>query len=396
MRPETKRHKIVFLLPHPQTLDFRRKFFVPQFLKEGFDAEYWDVGAILGYDMEFTRDLHVDGLEYVEIPSLKELAARLRREERASTVYVLQITRAFDSFFIYFLLSRFKKQTVTLARGYLPSVPRSERTLQHYLRGLRSVDQIKRWMSRALYSLLNKLLPIRKYDVAFVAGRVAKQVNAGDAIKLVRIHHADVDAAYRDERISVELPERYCVFVDDYLPFHPDFGGAGEDTVNAAAYYSALNDFFRLVEVRFGAAVIIAAHPKAIYASNPFEGRMILWNETNALVKKAEVVFAHASTAVSFAVIHKKELCLIFNEEIKRTHPTLYAQMLETVEILGCPIINFETSRNIDDLAVARVDEKRYERYYADYLSNDVHNMDSFRVIAHELCRLSDERFRLE
>lgn len=387
MKPRNGRAKIVYVFPHPPTTDFRKKFFSTQ-LQEEFETEYWDVGPLLGYNMKFIFDLNEDGLKYIKITGLRQLNSRLKNENRLNTVYVLQITRALDSFPLYFLLSCYKLKTTTLARGYLPSLSRSERTYRHYLHGLANLEQIKRWASHAMYILVNKFLPIRKYEVAFVAGRVAEQINLPNAIKMVRIHHADVDTAIHDKPCTIELPDRYCVFVDDYLPYHPDFGIGGSKTVNAAMYYSGLNEFFDKVESKFGTTVIIAAHPKAVYDPSPFEGRKVLMNETNALVKDALVVFAHASTAVSFAVFHKKPLCLIFNDEIKLKHPALYASMLSSTKTLGCPMINFEKD-NIPEFSSFEIDSGKYDGYYTDFLSNDISTLTSFSILEDELRRLA-------
>lgn len=384
MTPDRLHPKVVFMFPYPPTLDFRRKFFVPQLLREGFETEYWDLGAVLGYDMRFTYDLKADGLEYVKIAGLKDLSVRLERSSTLATVFVIQITRALDSFPIYFLLTRFKKKTVILARGYLPSVSRSERTMRHYLRGMSNATQIKRWASFAIYLALNKLLPIKKYDAAFTAGRVAEELNAPDTMRLLPIHHPDVDTALQAAHCAIELPINYCVFIDDYLPHHPDFDIAGDNTIDPVAYYTALNLFFDRIEEQLKTKVVIAAHPKACYEPSPFNGRIVGIDDTEALVRNADLVLAHASTAISFAVFHKKPICLITSEEIERTHPSLHAQMCKTAEILGSPILNFEKTASALGIG-AQPNIERYKCYYTEYLSNAPNLSDSFPVVATEL-----------
>jgi hypothetical protein len=380
--------KVVFMLPYPPPLDFRRKFFVQQLLQEGFETEYWDLGAVLGYDMKFTYDLKADGLVYVKIAGLKDLSEMLERSSTSGTVFVMQITRALASFPIYFLLTRFKKKTVTLARGYLPSVSRSERTVHYYLRGVRNAVQIKRWVSRAIYLVLNKLFPIKYYDVAFTAGRVAEKLNAPHSLRLLPVHHPDVDVALEKSPCVIDLPINYCVFVDDYLPHHPDFGIEGGDTLDPVAYYASLNTFFDKIEAQLKTKVVIAAHPKACYEPSPFKGRFVGVNDTEVLVRNADLVLAHASTAISFAVFHKKTIILMTSGAIERTHPAIHAQMLKTAEILGCPILDFEKIESILNVGTKPNIEK-YEFYNAEYLSNATNLNCSFQVIAAEFNSLT-------
>lgn len=387
MRQHSVGLKVVFVLPYPPPQDFRRKFFVEQLIGKGLETEYWNVGPALGHPGNVAYDGAHGGLQYVAIRRLRELAVRLKQEDHRRTIFVPQITRAIDSFPLYFLLSRSGCKTVMLARGYLPSIARADRTLRYYLRLLQHKDEIKLRVWFATFLLLTRLVRLKKYDIVFVAGRIAEQINLPDAVRLSRIHHQDVDAALADEPSAVEVPEDYCVFIDDYLPHHPDFCITGSPTVDAAKYYVALNRFFDRIEQRLGTAVVVAAHPRAVYAANPFEGRLVVAGETNALVKNARIAFAHMSTAVSFAVLHRKKLCLIHSADIRRVHPIGYLQMLKTAEILGCPLLDFETWPG-DELPVQELEVARYEQYRVEFLSHDVRGLSSFDVVATELMDL--------
>jgi hypothetical protein len=385
--------KIIFILPLPPTIDFHRKFFVKKFQDDNFSTEYWDVGSILGYDMKFTCE--IDGISYNKIASVKELKFRLKCENYSSTVFVLQVTRSLQSLPIYYLLSRLNKKTVIFARGYLPSFGRLEKSSLYYLRMLLDPNNIKHLFFSRAYLFINRVLKIiKKYDVAFVAGNIGEKINYADAIRIARIHHSDIDTAVADDQrsLNLNLPDNYSVFIDEYLPYHPDFTSTGKSTINAAAYYASLNNYFDMIEKKCETTIVIAAHPKAIYETNPFNERAIVFNETNNLVKNARIILTHASTAISFAVIHEKLLCLIYNDEIRKNHPPLYNQMLKTADILGCPIFNFEVDIH-SDLANIGVDKIKYKHYYADFLSNADGSRDSFQIVCDEINLLLDRPY---
>lgn len=376
--------KIIYVFPHPPTIDFSKKFFTTQ-LQEEFDTEYWDVGPMLGYNMKFIFDLNDKQLKLKKISGLFQLYKNLKEQDRQTTIFVIQITKMLNSLFFYYIFSVLKLKTVTLARGYLPTISRSERSLSQYLRGLLRLHQLKIWLFHILYIGITKLVPIRNYEIAFVAGRLAGKINLPQANMLVDIHHSDIDMSIADKPCNNVLPEKYCVFVDDYLPHHPDFAITGSKTISPDSYYESMNRFFTKIESVSGMPVVVAAHPKAVYDSNPFDGRLVIFNETNALIKRSSLVLAHASTAISFVVFHEKPLMLICNDQIRVTHPSLYNSMVGTSNILQCSLIDIDV---FVDLSAFKVDTKRYNQYMLEYLTQVDVAMESFSILRIYLCNL--------
>jgi hypothetical protein len=372
-------HKVIYVFPHPPTIDFSKKFFTKQLQKE-YETEYWDIGPMLGYNMKFTYDLNDERLKLRKISGLFELYKNLERQNKQTTVFVIQITRMLNSLFFYYIFSALKLKTITLARGYLPNLTRSQRSLTHYLRRLLKPHQLKIWLWHIAYISITKLIPIRNYDLAFVAGKLAEKINLPQANKLVEVHHSDIDISINDEPCYDELPENFCVFLDDFLPFHPDFAITGSATVKAEEYYESVNRFFSMVESSTGLQVVIAAHPKALYEQNPFLGRLIVFNKTNALIKKSSLVLAHASTAVSFVVFHKKPLLLVSNNEIRKTHPVLFNSMVGTSNVLGCSLVDMD-SHIFVDVTNFKVDAERYNQYMLEYLTQINVNVESFPIL---------------
>ncbi len=78
-----------------------------------------------------------------------------------------------------------------------------------------------------------------------------------------------------------------------------------------------INKFFGFIEELMGIRVVIAAHPKYTEEDNVYSGRSFL-KDTEQLIKYSSGVFLHYSSAVSFAVIHKKPVCFISADEIKQ------------------------------------------------------------------------------
>lgn len=113
--------KIIYVFPHPPTIDFSKKFFTKQ-LQEKYETEYWDIGPMLGYNMKFKYDLSDEHLKIREISGLFQLYTNLKRQNKQTTVFVIQITKMLNSLFFYYLFTALKLKTITLARGYLPNL----------------------------------------------------------------------------------------------------------------------------------------------------------------------------------------------------------------------------------------------------------------------------------
>ncbi len=329
-----------------------------------------------------------NGLAYTRISGLREFGQRLKHED-GGTVFVAQVTRSLPSFSIYVALGWFRKKTVFFGRGYLPSFTRSDKTLLDYVRQLVRTKNRLAWLTTLASSAVYKLLPVvGKYDVAFVAGTTAERIHAVDAVRISRIDHFDVDCAMVDAPPAPGLPERYAVFIDEFLPYHEDMDTFGTNPVNANDYFGSLNRFFGYFEGQHGITVVIAAHPKASYDRNPYGGRAIFYDATNALIKGAALVFAHISTAMAFAIIHQRPLCLIYCDQQKLTHPNQYDPMVQTAAVLGCPLLDIQDNRQAD-LVEFRVDRDKYQTYYAEYLSaRDAGGRRSAEVVIDEIKHL--------
>lgn len=378
--------RIVFMIPHPPAVDFARKFFVPELKAAGFEVCLWNVGPLM--DLDLSVEANVEGMHYTRITSLSGLRANISQADAPTTVFVPQITRSGRSFSVYFVLSLAKVKTAFFGRGYLPFISQPRKQGRFFLNKLRRARNFGLLLRFVWESVLSRLLPVVKvYDVAFTAGRIAERLHANDAATLAPIHHFDIDQM-RSDTAPAEVSNRYAVFLDDYLPFHPDFNIGNIGHIEAAPYYKTLNDYFSCAEQTLGLHIVIAAHPKAQYASNPFGGRDIVFGKTQRLVRDAALVFAHGSTAISFAVMYEKPLCLLVSEAIRTVHFPEYNQMLKTVELLGCPLQDIEHDRAPESLVVAVAHDK-YREFYREFLSNTDDPRSSAEIVVAGIAALS-------
>lgn len=116
---------------------------------------------------------------------------------------------------------------------------------------------------------------------------------------------------------DIPYSKPFVTFLDQYLCKHSDYEKRGIlKVIDEEKYLNELNCFFDFIEDRYKCPVIIAAHPKAEYIGNEFNGRRIILGSTNELVKNAEFVIGHFSTAFSFVALHRKPYMIIYNDDM--------------------------------------------------------------------------------
>jgi hypothetical protein len=139
--------------------------------------------------------------------------------------------------------------------------------------------------------------------------------------KIIYTHSLDFDRYLRSKNkpkpVSIHN-EKYFVHIANSPWFDRDYVFSGYNAkISRSQYMNIINKFFGFIEELMGIRVVIAAHPKYTEEDNVYSGRSFL-KDTEQLIKYSSGVFLHFSTALSFAVIHKKPVCFISADEIKQ------------------------------------------------------------------------------
>ncbi len=183
----------------------------------------------------------------------------------------------------------------------------------------RGFAQLKRFrMQEVGASVLSRIpfkalgLPQARYFVFNgIASRAANQMVGPDTIR-IEAHAHDYDLALQ---AIGEAPAVFdqAVFLDQDLPFHPDFAAAGHRPLESTRYFAELNAAFDRIESELGLKIVVAAHPRA----NPertrrsYGGRRVVFGETARTVAESRLVLTHYSRSSNFAVLLEKPLMLL-------------------------------------------------------------------------------------
>ena len=212
--------------------------------------------------------------------------------------------------------------------------------------------------------LLKKAAYVKNFDIVFAAGAKAASIH-GTASALEKINYFDYDnyLALGGGTASV-VPGRYAVFLDDNLIHDPDFKIIKSRTLEAERYCSLMNYFFERLEKKFNLAVVIAAHPKSDYRTNPFGGRQIFRNLTNELSKDCVFAVTHFSTSVTYPILYKKPVIFAYADEMKAF--PYFAFIEAFAKALGREPVNINDP--MQDMQP--VDESLYGAYRYEYLTS--------------------------
>ena len=209
------------------------------------------------------------------------------------------------------------------------------------------------------------------YDYIFCIGR---EGIISDNVKNKKTQHIfanSLDYEINKKYFKKIKKENFMLFLDQYLPYHnayvhreiPPF-------VTPEKYYKSLNIFFEFLEKNFKTRVIVSAHPRSNYKNleNLFSNREIInYKRTNEFVSRSLAVINYSSTALSFAVIHKKPIIFYTSNEINNSHDAYYVNFLSNQ--LGSTVCNIDNTFSLKkNKNLLKINKYKYKDYLNKYI----------------------------
>jgi hypothetical protein len=338
----------------------------------GLKVEYWDVSSLFFKTIPGVEDSSFL-TKTIKFNTYKEIEEQLKSERSLDKCLFISIM-SFDQLIIklYKLLTKYNCNLGVFGRNVLPFGANTNMSILDYLKKI----NIKRISNFIKFKLLLKYLKngkIKKYDYVFLAGNYGwrgigriNQTDINNSIK-ININSDDYDACTMLSN-KIESTNKYILFLDEYLPLHPDTILLGIKTIRPNDYYPELNKYLDFVEKKYGLLVIIAAHPKALkyHDKNYFNGRQVLFNQTAELTKDALFVIAHDSTSVNYPIYFNKKIHFITSNNIMNDIAEVHWNTLNFAKYLGC---NYQYFDNYNDEfnIVEELPISNYEQFKLDF-----------------------------
>lgn len=369
-------NKVVYIGYQPLTDKVMEDFYFQNLKEKGIVVEYWDLSEIY-FKGVFNNKLNDEFI--FKINSFSTLEDLIKRQDILNTLFLSTITFEYRVLSLYRILSKYKCKTSFFARGALP-FPTATSGVGNFILKLQKAADINLLFGFAKNKyayFLKKNGIVKPHALVFRAGEKGIQtIGVGNDIeneksKIIDVNSFDYDKYVKTKNSENLVINKYCVFLDEYFPFHPDFEMLKIRTIEANEYYDNLNRFFDLLENKFNLKVVIAAHPKAdkYREKDFFNKRKVFFNKSAELTRNSEFVVAHCSTSISFAVLNKKPILTLTSNAIKEVMPSYFNFITYFSKILDTHLINMDESVSTE-IILPEPNLIKYSKYAYTYLTS--------------------------
>lgn len=353
-----KYSKVIIISSHEFDSRINTLFRVEQLAREGINIEYWNVAAITYHETIRAID---NNITTISITDKSDFTTKVQGNIGTRVLYIVYMNYGIITYSCYRILSRFKTDILYCINGVLPKANfKRYRTYSPK----RIISGLKNRL--AYLALKTPLISAVKYELVTCrnAGRAYKTNSRTISLSF---NSTDYEESLNPCVCSIKEP--YILFIDQYLPLHPDNKIFGEKGLDVELYYSQMNQLFDRLENLYNCKVIIAAHPASLsYAdNNPFGNRQLITGRTNELVKGCQFVVAHFSTAIYFAVIYHKPLLIVSSNDIKHNMSRAHFYCELFAKELRSSFIMLE---NLGNFKLEVVNEKAYKSFLINYITN--------------------------
>lgn len=352
------------------------RFGVYEFEKNNFSVEIWILAKIFLPDRE-TKYLYEENANTQNIKVFHNKAEykNAMRYLDKKTIVISYIPYAISCYFIYRALTKYR---VTYMLNSCCHVPSSEGSRQvydswwHFISAKLQGKFFLRCMEWVFRKMPGYLIGIRPANAALLGGIKTWGVHRPVGHRTLRwyLHEDDYERFLKENKTPCQVDESLCVFLDSYIPYHPDMSFMGASgSIDPQKYYRKLCCFFDYLEQTYHYHVVIAAHPRSRYHEHPdcFGGREVIKGKTVSLVRASGLVLGDASASTSFAVLYKKPIIFLMMDMLK-PHK-IYENSKKFAVALGTEILNLDNDFSHFDLtSKLHINRNAYKNYLENYI----------------------------
>jgi hypothetical protein len=379
--------KVIYVSWIPLTEKVSRDWFIDYLISKEIAVEFWDVSYFFRGELNQAGTLSPSYSHTFK--SYNEVKTKLKSKENSDALFVMLISYDGRRAFFYRLFSKYSCRMLYIRWGVMPVtyIAKHHKILSRLDNPFKLIADIFYIIKAKFYQ---KLKLVKPFEIVFAAGQSCMSDNY--CTKMVPINLCDFDnhKILINSRLGRLVKEKYAVYLDTFLPFQSDLKVDNRPVVTPDLFYSSLNHFFQLIEKKYKVKVVIAAHPKSDYKTDVFNGRQILYGHTPRLVKDSEYVITEMSTAVSYAVINRKPLFFIYNDEMNVIYKDSVVHEIKSIaKSLGEPVYNSDSIKECSQIKDPKINKDLYNLFKYLYLTSpDAESHDSNKIFLSEIKKL--------
>ena len=233
------------------------------------------------------------------------------------------------------------------------------------------IDFLKKLISKLNYLTIKKN-NIFKYEILINTG-IMSDIYAN---KKIYSYSLDYLNYLKSSNLSKYKGKKYILFIDQNYPSHPGQKYRKKSkNINEEKYYKELKIFLNYMKKKFKTKILISAHPtnKSNYLKSKLNFCVSKGNTIN-LVKNASIVVTFTSTSVSFAVLYKKPIIFLTNEDINRSYDAFLPNSMSRSTNSICINISNDKYKKINIKNLIKVDKEKYNNYLNSYIKHPKSN----------------------
>ncbi len=372
--------RIVFLVQNTFTQRDEDRFGIKTIQKNGIEVEVWDVRNCIHHNVSSQKNEYSPSFLKV-FKTKKDLKILLNRLD-PHDIAIVNLDYGYRYHFIYRIFLQKNVKFGFIRLEIIPTKILQPRfttpVISNFFQKLVNVfKNPKAFLDRQYCRISPEKLGLKPADFIFVSGKHSLEINninrflvSKEKTKIILGHALDYDVFLSRKELQSSSGEKsYAVFIDGYIPFHPDvlyvYDRSPYDPIE---YYAKLTRFFDYFEQKTSLPVVIAAHPKADYDNNPFTygNRKIIKGKTVELIAQSKAVLSHYSTSLNFACLYQKPILFLSLRMFENTglhkNIEIFAKSLEKTPLL----IDGHVQPNVlEELQVSPI---LYEQYRENFI----------------------------
>lgn len=292
---------------------------------------------------------------------------------------------SYQSLLLFNTLVRRNVQIVVLDSGPFPAplVPSGSFSRRKYIRRFLSA-------SKLLRHILLKILPNQSPYLALVSGSEwKKNPRFSLARNIVESHSFDyeriLELSTQSSSSSCIPPQPYAVYLDEKIAYHEDNVELSlPNPATPSSFYPTLCRYLETLQNHYGIRIVVASYPSSKLEPTKYLPFQHFSYFTPELVRHSCLVLAHASTAISFAVVWRKPIYFLTSNELLSSWYQPWIDAPRT--LLNAPLINVDSPHF--PVAPFSIDIKAYSQYQESFIKSDTSpNTSLWKTLADSIPR---------
>ena len=391
--------RIVLIILYPLNL---RRFDLERleikFLQKIFYLEIHEFHNLLNpnfvnaYKLEIVKNKKI--FSFNSIKCWKKHILLLKKNHNKIIVLNLLMKDKFNRIFISLILKQLKIPRIDINVQGLPLLNDINKNLfkKYYNRIKNITNKSSIYFAVITYKIkvINFLIKLLDLGPNFIliAGKINlinNNIYKNKKVIIENFSTADRSRYLRQFNCKKIVKGNYSVFLGEPGPYDPgDHLYLNIKNSLDHTYYNCLNNFFSDFEKINKTKVVIASHPKAIAEkdSEYFNNRLAFYNKTNELVKNCKFVICFGSVSLSYALLHKKPVCFIYNSKLKFKSSSLIKQIKLLHKLVGGKLIDINYYKKIDLFFISNlIILNKYNQFIKNYISCRNDNKANHEII---------------